>query len=106
VAYDERLAERVRDILAADLSLSERKMFGGLAFMLDGNMCCGIVADRLMLRLGPDLAQDALQQPHVQPMDLTGRPMTGMVYVAADGLRGNALRPISIRRTISNRVAY
>ena len=93
MAYDEKLAERVREILAADPALSERKMFGGLAFMLDGNMCCGIVADRLMLRLGPDLAQSALERPHVQPMDFTGRPMTGMVYVADEGIRGNALRP-------------
>ena len=68
-------------------------MFGGLAFMLDGNMCCGIVGDRLMLRLGADLAAQALRRPHVQPMDFTGRPMTGMVYVAPEGLRGKALRP-------------
>lgn len=93
MAYDEKLAERVREILAADPALSERKMFGGLAFMLDGNMYCGIVADRLMLRLGADLAQSALERPHVQPMDFTGRPMTGMVYVASEGLRGKTLRP-------------
>jgi TfoX/Sxy family transcriptional regulator of competence genes len=93
VAYDERLADRVRTILAAESALSERKMFGGLAFMLDGNMCCGIVADRLMLRLGADLAQSALERPHVHPMDFTGRPMTGMVYVSAEGIRGKALRP-------------
>jgi TfoX/Sxy family transcriptional regulator of competence genes len=93
VAYDEKLAERVRKILGADPTLSERKMFGGLAFMLDGNMCCGIVADKLMLRLGADLAQSALERPHVQPMDFTGRAMTGMVYVTADALRGQALRP-------------
>ncbi len=93
MAYDERLAERVRDILGPDPALSERKMFGGLAFMLDGNMCCGIVADRLMLRLGADLAESALERPHVEPMDFTGRPMTGMVYVVPEGLRGKALRP-------------
>jgi TfoX/Sxy family transcriptional regulator of competence genes len=92
VAYDERLAERVREILAPEPMLSERKMFGGLAFMLDGNMCCGIVADKLMLRLGADLARSALERPHVEPMDFTGRPMTGMVYVTAEGLRGRELR--------------
>jgi TfoX/Sxy family transcriptional regulator of competence genes len=92
VAYDERLAKRVRDILAGDPTLSERKMFGGLAFMLDGNMCCGIVGDRLMLRLGAGLAEQALERTHVQPMDFTGRPMTGMVFVAPEGLRGKALR--------------
>ena len=92
MAYDERLANRVRDLLAGDPALSERKMFGGLAFMLDGNMCCGIVADRLMLRLGADLSEQALKRTHVQPMDFTGRPMTGMVFVAPEGLHGKALR--------------
>ena len=92
MAYDERLADRVRDLLAGDPALSERKMFGGLAFMLDGNMCCGIVGDRLMLRLGADLAEQALGRPYVHQMDFTGRPMTGMVYVAPEGVRGRALR--------------
>jgi len=82
----------VRDLLANESALSERKMFGGLAFMLAGNMCCGIVGDRLMLRLGADLAEKALKRPHVRPMDFTGRPMTGMVYVAPEGLRRQALR--------------
>ena len=93
MAYDERLADRVRGLLADDPGLNERKMFGGLAFMLDGNMCGGIVGDRLMLRLGADLAEQALGQPNVQPMDFTGRPMSGMVYIAPEGLRGKALRP-------------
>jgi TfoX/Sxy family transcriptional regulator of competence genes len=102
VAYDERLAARVRDLLAGDPGLSERKMFGGLAFMHDGNMCCGIVGDRLMLRLGAELAEQALKQTHVHPMDFTGRPMTGMVYVAPQGLRGNALRAGSNRPPASH----
>ena len=67
MAYDENLAGRVRDVLAGDLGLSERKMFGGLAFMLEGHMCCGIVGDELMLRLGVDGADTALAQPHVRP---------------------------------------
>ena len=92
MAYDEKLADRVRDILAGDPALSERKMFGGLAFMLDGNMCCGIVDDRLMLRLGADFAEQTLERTHVHPMDFTGRPMSGMVYVAPEGARGEAVR--------------
>lgn len=92
MAYDEVLADRVRDILVADPGLSERKMFGGLAFMLDGHMCCGIVGERLMLRLGAEGADAALRRPHVLPMDFTGRPLTGMVYVEPAGLRGRALR--------------
>lgn len=92
MAYDEGLAERIREILAAETGLSERKMFGGLAFMLDGHMCCGIVGDELMLRLGAERADEALGRPHVRAMDFTGKPMTGMVYVASEGVRGPALR--------------
>src|SRR5215471_4643031 len=63
-------------------------MFGGLAFMLGGHMFCGVVKDTLMVRLGPDGARRALDRPHVRPMDFTGRPMKGMVFVEAAGLRG------------------
>jgi TfoX/Sxy family transcriptional regulator of competence genes len=99
VAYDEILADRVRDVLAGEPGLSERKMFGGLAFMLDGHMCCGLVGDRLMLRLGADETAKALRLPYVAPMDFTGRPMSGMVYVAADGVRGRALRAWVMKAT-------
>jgi TfoX/Sxy family transcriptional regulator of competence genes len=92
MAYDEALANRVRDVFGPDSDLSERKMFGGIAFMLRGHMCCGVVGDELMLRLGPELAAEALRKPQVRPMDFTGRPMKGMVYVAPAGLRGRALR--------------
>jgi TfoX/Sxy family transcriptional regulator of competence genes len=92
MAYDESLAERVRAELEGEDGLTERKMFGGLAFMLDGNMACGIVRDELMLRLGPEGAEHALDEPHVRPMDFTGRPMTGMVFVAPEALGGAALR--------------
>jgi TfoX/Sxy family transcriptional regulator of competence genes len=87
MAYDEVLAERVRDVLAGRLDVTERKMFGGLAFMLGGHMACGIVGERLMLRLGADEAERALAREHVQPMDFTGRPLKGMVYVAPEGIR-------------------
>ena len=92
MAYDERLADRVRDVLEGDPGVSERKMFGGIAFMVDGHMACGIAGDELMLRLGPEGAEAALRRPHVRPMDFTGRPMKGMVFVAPKGLRGAALR--------------
>ena len=91
MAYDEALADRVRAVLAEEDGLTERKMFGGLAFMLHGNMACGIVKDELMLRLGPEGADSALDRPHVRQMDFTGRPMTGMVFVAQVGLEGDAL---------------
>jgi TfoX/Sxy family transcriptional regulator of competence genes len=92
VAYDEELADRVRIVLADEPGLTERKMFGGLAFMLNGNMACGIVKDELMLRLGAEGADAALEEPHVRQMDFTGRPMTGMVYVEPAGLDDAGLR--------------
>jgi hypothetical protein len=91
VAYDEDLAGRVRAVLPAE-AVTERQMFGGLAFMLGGRMFCGIVKDTLMARLGPEGAERALDQPHVRPMDFTGRPMKGMVLVEPGGLKGGALQ--------------
>jgi TfoX/Sxy family transcriptional regulator of competence genes len=91
MAYDEQLAELVRDELQADPAFSERKMFGGLCFMLHGNMCAGVVGDRLMLRLGDEGAAAALHKAHVFEMDFTGRPMKGMVYVDQVGLHGREL---------------
>jgi TfoX/Sxy family transcriptional regulator of competence genes len=91
MAYDEHLAERVRQELHADPAFGERKMFGGLCFMLHGNMCAGVVGERLMLRLGEPATEQALEHAHVSPMDFTGKPMKGMVYVDQDGLQGAAL---------------
>lgn len=85
MAYDETLAERIRDCLFEVGGVSERKMFGGVCFMVEGHMACGIVGDDLMLRLGEEGADRALGQPHVRPMDFTGRPMQTMVYVAPAG---------------------
>ena len=87
MAYDEKLADRVRRALSGREGLSERKMFGGIAFMLRGNMACGIVKDELMVRVGPERYDDALGRPHARPMDFTGRAMRGMVYVQPDGCR-------------------
>jgi len=92
VAYDEDLADRVRAVLPPAEAVTERQMFGGLAFMLGGHMFCGVVKDTLMVRLGPDGAGRALDRPHVRPMDFTGRPMKGMVFVEPGGLHGAALR--------------
>ena len=85
MAYDEGLAERIRGLIAGDPRMEERKMFGGLAFLCNGNMACGIVGDELMVRVGPDAWADALTQPHAREMDFTGRSMKGMVYVGIDG---------------------
>jgi len=86
MAYSEELADRVRDALGDRDGIRELKMFGGLAFMVDGHMTVGIVGDELMARVGADGEDDALAQPHARPMDFTGRPMTGFVLVAAAGV--------------------
>jgi TfoX/Sxy family transcriptional regulator of competence genes len=89
MAYDEALAARVRAEVASRpeaRDVSERRMFGGLAFMVAGNMFCGIVNNDLMLRVGPDAFDAALTRPGVRPMDFSGRPMRGMVYVSPEGL--------------------
>ena len=67
--------------------MAEKKMFGGLAFLLDGKMFCGIVKDDLMVRVGPERYEAALAEAHVRPMDFTGRPMNGYVYVGPGGSR-------------------
>ena len=90
MAYDEDLADRVR--AAIPPGVTERKMFGGLAFLLNGHMFAGIVGNELMVRLRYDAAQQALKRDHVREMDFTGRPMKNMVFVQPAGLRGTALR--------------
>jgi TfoX/Sxy family transcriptional regulator of competence genes len=90
VAFDEALADRIRDVLAARDGVGERKMFGGIAFMLDGNMAVGIVGDDLMVRLDPADAQRALAEPHTRPMDFTGRVSKNMVYVDPEGTASDA----------------
>jgi TfoX/Sxy family transcriptional regulator of competence genes len=89
VAYDTELAERVRDAIALREELTEREMFGGIGFMLGGNMACGVIGEELIVRLGPEEAERALAEPHTRPFDYTGRPMKGWIYVAAAGLKGD-----------------
>jgi TfoX-like protein len=84
MAYDEQLAERVRDLLSVRESFSERKMFGGIGFMLAGNMACGVSGDELMVRLDPGDAEKALAEEHVRVFDMTGRPMKGWILVGPE----------------------
>jgi len=84
MAYNEKLAERVRAIVGDRPDLTERKMFGGIAFMLNGNMFCGITRDDLMVRVGPESFAEALASPGARPMDFTGRPMKGMAFVGPE----------------------
>lgn len=87
MAYDERLAERLRMALAGTPRLSERKMFGGLCFLLEGRMCSGIVGRRLVARVRPEVYEQTLRKRHVRPMDFTGKPLRGFVYVMPEGLK-------------------
>ena len=86
MSYDETLASRVRRVLANRSGIDEKAMFGGLAFMLGGHMCCGLVQSKLMVRVDPDAYDRLLREPHAKPMDFTGRPMRGFLYVDPAGL--------------------
>ena len=85
MAFDEDLADRIRDVLAPRSDVTERKMFGGIAFMVGGNMAVGVVGEDLMVRLDPSDAERALAERHTRPMDFTGRPAKNMVYVDPEG---------------------
>jgi len=86
MAYDQGVAQRIREAMAEESGLSEREMFGGIGFMLDGNMACGVIGDDLMVRVGAERHQEALDLPGVRPFDMTGRPMRGWAVVGAEAL--------------------
>lgn len=86
MAFDPGLADRIRLVLPKSRGISERKMFGGLAFLMNGHMLCGVVKADLMLRLGEEATATALGRPHTRPMDFTGRALKSMIYVDARGL--------------------
>lgn len=90
MAFDPGLAQRIREALGERTDLSERRMFGGIAFMVADHMAVGIVGDVLMVRVGPQRYAQALQQPFVRPMDFTGKPLTGYVYVDPPGVAEDA----------------
>ena len=88
MAYDEKLADRIRGALGPRAAgVTEKKMFGGLAFLVDGKMFCGVAKDDLMVRVGPERYEEALTAAHVRPMDFTGRPLNGYVFVGPGGTR-------------------
>ncbi len=86
MAYDEGLAERIRAIITSTHPIAEKRMFGGLAFMHVGYMSCGVIGDTLMARVGPERYQEALAKPGARPMDFTGKPMNGYVFVSPDAI--------------------
>jgi hypothetical protein len=86
MAYSESLAERVRQFFANGRGITEKKMFGAVCFLLNGNLCVGVWKTSLIARLGPDEAQAALREPDVVEFDVTGRAMKGWVMVEAEGI--------------------
>jgi TfoX/Sxy family transcriptional regulator of competence genes len=102
MAFDQTLAERVRNAFPPDVPVEEKRMFGGLALLVRGHMCCGVLDDRLMIRIAPDHYEAALREPHVKVMDFTGRPMRGFVYVAPPGIASDA----DLRRWVSRGLDY
>jgi TfoX/Sxy family transcriptional regulator of competence genes len=100
--YDEKTAERIRSVLAGRADVVEKRMFGGLCFMVNGQMCCGLTKTDFMVRVGKDGYEDALAQPHARPMDFTGRPLAGMVYVAPAGYKTTG----ALRKWVGRGIAF
>lgn len=89
MAYDQALASRVRKVLEKRRHVAEQRMFGGIAFLLHGNMFCGVIGSDLVLRLGEEGVTRALRERHTRPMDFTGRPMKTMVYLQSKALESD-----------------
>jgi TfoX/Sxy family transcriptional regulator of competence genes len=86
MAFDEALASRIRKQIGCRTGMVEKKMFGGVGFLLNGNMCCGVHRDSLIVRLAPEETDAALKKPHVRVFDISGRPMKGWLLVDAAGI--------------------
>jgi TfoX N-terminal domain len=102
MAYDEGLATRIREVIGEQPGLAEMKMFGGLAFLVYGNMACGVRGDDLIVRVAAEEADAALGEPGARPFDLTGRPMQGWLQVDADGHAEDE----DLRRWVDRGLAY
>ena len=102
MVYDEGLADRVRTALEGAPALNEISMFGGLCFTIGGNMAVGVTSDDLMVRMDADQAEATLDEPHVRPMDFTGRPMKGFVFVEVEATRDDD----ALRTWVERGVAY
>lgn len=89
MAYDAGLAERLHDHFQHHHELTVKKMFGGLCFLVSQHMCCAIIGDKLMARVGPNNYADCLSKPRVSEMDFTGKPVKGLVYIAPNGFESD-----------------
>ena len=86
MAYNEKLADKVREALNNQKTIEEKKMMGGLTFMVNGKMCVGILKDDLMARIDPEVYETALQKTGCREMNFTGKPMKGFVFVSPEGI--------------------
>jgi TfoX/Sxy family transcriptional regulator of competence genes len=102
MAYDEKLATRIRTLLEARDGIQEKRMFGGVAFMLNGNMACGVNGPDMIVRLPPEETDDALAEPGVRLFDMSGRPMKGWILVAAE----STTKAKDLRRWVDRGTTY
>jgi hypothetical protein len=102
MVYDEGLVQRVREVMGELPGYVEKKMFGGVGFMLHGNMACGVNGADPIVRVGPEQYESALAEPHTRPFDMTGRPMKGWVFVTAEGYEADA----DLKGWVQRGVAY
>ena len=102
MAFDEGLAQRIRERLAGATDVTEKRMFGGIAFLAGGHMTVGVVRHDLMVRVGPKAYAALVRRPHARPMDFTGKPLRGFVYVAPEGFEADE----DLARWIDQGVAY
>ena len=100
MAFNEALAERIRGALARKKCIEEKKMFGGIGFLLNGNMLVGVWKDSLIVRLGPDEGDESLKEPHVKEFDITGRPMRNWVLVGPESVQDDEQLGGWIRRAV------
>ena len=98
MAYDSGTAERLRGLFAGRTDVAEKRMVGGLSFMVNGNMCCGVNGSALMVRLGQQGSEQALAEPHVRPLEMGGRRMRGFVLVDPDGFSSDAALTAWVQR--------
>ena len=87
MAFDEKLSDRIREALVDEPNVEEKHMFGGVCYMVNGKMCIGVVGHDMMCRINPAREEEVLERPGCRPMDFTGRPMKGYVYVSDEGMR-------------------
>jgi len=100
VPFDEKLAARVRKLLSSERSLEEKRMFAGVAFMVNGHMCCGVLNNDLVLRVARQEYDEAISRPCARPMDFAGRPMRGLLYVSPAGFRSSRDLGAWVRRSL------